>query len=267
MKTRNLLYLLCLLLLASCDMDKTIDIKLPPNDPQLVVECYLERGKPMHATVLETSGYFDAPVPPLVPDAEVYITHNGDRIKLEYNPTFDEKNNKGYTHVSNRIMLGSPGDIYSIEVIDGKGRKVTGYTTILPEVPIDSVTWRLNDRDEALLLSYFQDNPNSTDYYRYMIHRDSVGQGSNREYTRSDELNSGKQMVLTSTSNYEKGDTLIISLFHIEKKYYDFLRSADAAEDANGNPFAQPSRISSTVEGGIGVFTNLVYDRKTVIIH
>ncbi|MCC9166937.1 DUF4249 domain-containing protein [Pontibacter sp. XAAS-A31] len=247
-------------------MDKTIDIDLPPHTPQLVVECYLEQGKPFRATVLETSSYFDAPTPPLVPDAEVHISYNGQRVKLQYNPTFNEKQSKGFTHSSNKIMRGQPGDVYSIEVTDGKGRKVTGYTTVLPKVPIDSVKWQFNENDKALLLTYFKDNPNTANYYRYMTHRDSVRNGSNREFTLTDNLNNGKQIVIGSNYNYESGDTVVVSLFHLEKKYYDFLRSADDAEDANGNPFAQPSRVISTVEGGIGVFTNLVYDRRTVII-
>lgn len=90
MKLKRFLYALLLPLLAllsACDMEKDIEVDLPDHAPQLVVECYLEPGKPLRATVLESSGYFDEPVPPLVPDARVYITHNGQRVELEYKPT------------------------------------------------------------------------------------------------------------------------------------------------------------------------------------
>lgn len=268
MKTRYFIYLLLplLTLLYACDLEKDIDVELPNHEPKLVVECYLEPGKLIRASILESSGYFDEPVPPLVPDAEVYITHNGKRIKLKYKPTFMKNSGRFYTHTSDVYMKGKPGDIYELEVTDGKGRKVTGFTTIMPKVPIDEITWKFNDKDKAYLLTSYYDNPNTANYYRYMTHADSLSGGSNRDFTTSDELTNGKRTSYGSAYDYEEGDTLIVTLFHIEKQYYQFLSSVNDAKDANGNPFAQPSKIKSSVYGGLGIFTNLAYDRKKVII-
>ena len=57
------------------------------------------------------------------------------------------------------------------------------------------------------------------------------------------------------------------TLFRINSEYYSFQQSVREAARANGNPFAQPARSHSTVEGGIGVFTVLVPDRETVILN
>jgi hypothetical protein len=38
------------------------------------------------------------------------------------------------------------------------------------------------------------------------------------------------------------------------------------ARSANGNPFAQPVTIKSTVTGGFGVFTHLNYQTRELII-
>jgi hypothetical protein len=255
-----------LLLFYACDMDKTVEVDLPAHDPQLVVEGYLEPGRPYRLAVQESAGYFDAPTPPLVPDAVVYITHNGRRVELEYKPRLDERTGFIYTHSSQEIMDGKPGDIYGLEVTDSKGRKVTAFTTILPAVPIDTIEWRFNEDDEALLLTSFQDDGSTKNYYRYLTTRDSLNSGSSRDFTSSDDLTNGKRVTFGSGYNYDPGDTLIITLYHIEKQYYDFLESTESAKEANGNPFAQPSQIKSTVQGGIGVFTNLAYDRKTVVI-
>ena len=68
---------------------------------------------------------------------------------------------------------------------------------------------------------------------------------------------------------FSEGDTVINTLFHIEKAYADFLESVDAAIGANGNPFGQPSTIISNLEGdagAIGIFTGLSYDRVVTII-
>ncbi|WP_242927432.1 DUF4249 domain-containing protein [Pontibacter vulgaris] len=269
MKLNYKLYLLLLpflFFLVSCDLEKDIEVELPYHEPQLVVECYLEPGKPLRATILESSAYFDDPQPPLVPDAEVFISHNGRRTKLSFKPFFDREARKLYTHQHAELVTGKPGDIYSIEVIDGKGRKATGFTTILPTVPIDTVEWKFNDNEKAYLLTTFQDDANSRNFYRYMVHRDSLNTDSDRDFITDDDLTNGKRTSYGSAYDYEKGDTLIITFFHIEKPYYDFLQSTSDAKNANGNPFSQPSKIKSTVQGGFGVFTNLAYDRKVVVI-
>ncbi|NDK56710.1 DUF4249 domain-containing protein [Pontibacter fetidus] len=266
MKRILYLYLLPLALMFGCNMEKDIEILLPEHEPQLVVECYLEQGKRLQATVFETSSYFDAPTPPLVPDAEVYITFRGKRIKLKYEPTTSASGKRFITHTSTTRMYGTPGEVFGIEVIDGKGRKVTGFTTILPKVPITKVEWKFNEKDKAYVLTSFQDDANATNFYRYMTHRGKFDKGSSRDFAATDELNNGKTTSYGSAYDYVEGDTLTLTLYHIEKQYYDFLQSTDDAKNANGNPFAQPAKVKSSVQGGIGIFTNLVYDRDTVYI-
>lgn len=266
MKYYLYLYLLPLTLLVSCNMEKDIEIVLPEHEPQLVVECYLEEGRRFQATVLETSSYFDSPNPPLVPDAEVYITYRGKRVKLTYAPTINPRNLRYITHSANTKMYGKPGEVFGIEVTDGKGRKVTGFTTILPKVPIDKVEWEFNEKDKAYVLTTFQDDAAQQNYYRYITHRGSLLKGSSRDFAATDELTNGKQTVYGSGYDYKEGDTLMLSLYNIEKQYYDFIKSTDDAKNANGNPFAQPASVKSSVQGGIGIFTNLVFDRDTVII-
>lgn len=269
MKLKPFIYLFLpfILLLSSCDLEKDIDVKLPEHQPQLVVECYLQPGKPFRMTVMESSGYFDAPQAPFVPDAEVYITHNGRRIKLTYKPMVSKTTNLFHTHSSTEIMKGKAGDIFGLEVTDRKGRKVTGFTTILPVVPIQEVEWKFNEKGKAYLLTTFQDNGEAQNFYRYVTHRDSLHSDPERSFVATDNLTNGKRTSYGSAYDYEKGDTLIVSLYHIEKQYYDFINSTDDAKNANGNPFAQPSRIKSSVQGGIGIFTNLAFDRKRIVIH
>lgn len=255
-----------LFLLASCNLEQEVDIKLPPHESQLVVECYLSPGKPLRAVVLESVSYFNEPELPLVPGAEVFLRYKDKTVKLAFSPFQDKATGKYYTHRSSQVLRVSPGDTVTLEVSDNKGRRVTGSTTILQRVPIESVEWKFNDKDKAYLLTSFQDDPDEENFYRYMTHRDSLSRGTQRDFVSSDQLTNGKRVSYGSGYDYEKGDTLIVSLFHIEKQYYDFLSSVSDAKNANGNPFAQPSRVVSSVEGGIGIFTNLAYVRKRVTI-
>ncbi|WP_299824024.1 DUF4249 domain-containing protein [uncultured Pontibacter sp.] len=260
-------FIVPLLLLTACDLEKDIEVALPAHTSQLVVECYLQPGKTYKLTVTESVSYFDAPQSPFVTDAEVYITHNGRRIKLNYQPHTYQSAGKYYTHTSTEVMRGKPGDIYGLEVTDGKGRKVTGFTKVLPVVPIEEVEWKFNEKEKAYLLTTYQDDPNVANYYRFVTHIDSVGTKPDRDFTTSDNLTNGKRTSIGSAYDYARNDTIIVSLYHIEKQYYDFLNSVDDAQDANGNPFGQPSRIKSSVQGGFGIFTNLAYQRKTVVLH
>ena len=255
-----------LLLLTACDLEKEIEVVLPEHTPQLVVECYLQQGKTYKVSVTESSSYFDAPQPPFVPDAQVFITHNGRRIKLGYKPSMSQTSKKYFTHTSTEVMNGKPGDIYGLEVTDSKGRKVTGFTTILPVVPIEEVEWKFNDKGKAYLLTSFQDDAGTSNYYRYVTHIDSLNTKPDRDFTLNDNLTNGKRTSLGSAYDYDRNSTIIVSLYHIEKKYYDYLNSVEDAKSANGNPFAQPSKIRSSVQGGIGIFTNLAFQRKTVVL-
>ncbi|WP_347158537.1 DUF4249 domain-containing protein [Pontibacter chitinilyticus] len=269
MKAKRYLLLALLPLLAllySCDMQQDVEVDLPSYTPQLVVECYLEPGKPMRMTVLESSSYFEAPQPGIVADAKVHIMHQGHTSELLYKPTYDEQTGRLYTHVSSDIMEGKPGDVYYLEVTDDLGRKVTGTTTILPQVPIDTIEWNFNDKDEAYLYTSFQDNAVTEDYYRYFVHQDSLHTDPKQISLVSDKLTNGNRTVFNSAYNYGWGDVLIVTLFHVEKQYYDYLLSTSNARNANGNPFAQPAQIKSSVQGGIGIFTNLAFDRKVVIV-
>ncbi|HSI90549.1 MAG TPA: hypothetical protein VK927_05495, partial [Adhaeribacter sp.] len=158
----------------ACDMEKEVDLNLPDFKSEMVVECYLEPGKPYQMTVTESSSYFDRPEPILVPDAAVTITHNGQAHNLQYNPTFDRETGKFYTHTLDKIVTGAPGETYSLDVKDSRGRHVTGFTQFLPLVPIDTIEYRTNDQNKVRLTTRFRDRPEPGNAYRYTIHTDSL---------------------------------------------------------------------------------------------
>ncbi|MBK7409342.1 MAG: DUF4249 family protein [Saprospirales bacterium] len=50
---------LALLLFSACNLEKEIELNLPLYDSQLVVECYLEPGKPFNLLLSRSAGFFD----------------------------------------------------------------------------------------------------------------------------------------------------------------------------------------------------------------
>jgi hypothetical protein len=264
--TWTCLVLLLPLLLGSCSLQKDVEVELPPFQSDLVVECYLEPGQPYRLTVFQSTSFFDRVEPILATNVVVTITHQGQAENLVFNPTLDPKTGKLYTHTSPRTVTGQPGDEYILRVRDTRGREMTGSTTLLRPVPIDTIEWTFNDRNNAYLLVKFKDDPGIPNFYRFMVHRDSLRASPDINFTATDQVSDNNQMILGTSFRYQDQDTVIVTLFNLEEAHYQFINSARDAENANGNPFAQPSRIRSSLTGGIGIFTNLAYDRQKVII-
>lgn len=261
-----LLLLLLPVFLPGCSLQKDVTLDLPPFESQLVVECYLEPGKPYRLTVFQSTSFFDRPEPVLATNVIVTIAHKERIDTLAFNLTFDQDTGKLYTHTSEKLTTGVPGDVYTLTITDSRGQQVTGTTTLLRPVPIDTLEWHFNERNNAYVLAKFQDEPNTRNFYRLMIQKDSLPSRPVMNFTLSDQLNEGQQLTFGTSYRFRHRDTLFVSLYHLEEQYYDFLSSVGNAQNANGNPFAQPARVKSSLTGGIGVFTNLSYVRKVAII-
>ena len=77
---KSILYIFLLTAsIMACNLEKQIDLDIPEAPKELVIECYLEPGKPLLALVLETQDFFDTLGTdlPIVTDATVVISHNG----------------------------------------------------------------------------------------------------------------------------------------------------------------------------------------------
>ncbi|AKQ46049.1 hypothetical protein TH63_11005 [Rufibacter radiotolerans] len=268
----KVLFLLLMGTVSSCDMEQEIEVKLPVLPAQMVVECYLENGQPMRLALSESAGYFDQPQAVRVAGATVTITKNNEPpVMLRDTLWVDEANQKVYTHHNRRIVTAVPGDVFTLLITDLKGRRLTGKTTVLAPVPFDSIGYKFNDKPdqskEAYLLVRWKDDGATKDFYRLLAHKkDSTGVDSQLDAELNDRLRNGMKITYTTTYWFEPNDTLTIKLFHVEEPYYNFISSVEDARRANGNPFAQPVTIKSTVAGGFGVFTHLNYQARQIIL-
>lgn len=256
---------------AGCGLQKDIDVELPAYPAQLVVEAYLENGDVPRITVTESVEYLAAPTPQVPTDVTATLTlPDGRREALKFAPGVDRRTGKAYTHIGLRSLAARPGQTFGLELTDTKGRRVTGAAIVPALVPIDTVEWVFNDKPEderrAYVLARFHDPETPLDYYRFQIHRRRVNRDPEVEYTIEDRLNNGTEYTLGTGYDFKRDDTLVVSLYHLDRPYFQFLQSVQDARNANGNPFGQPSAIKSTIEGGVGVFTVLSYQRRTVIV-
>lgn len=259
LRTFIALLAIIVVLLTACEKEITID--LPPIEKELVVECYLTPGYPYVLSLSETVSYFDLIDLPVIEDALVIISHNGMSDTLQYLDTIG-------VYFSNRIVI--PGDTgnYSLEVIDVAGnRTATASAKMLPIIPIDTVIYIKNDSAEASVLTYFTDNPITSNYYKYYVaHLGDSAPDSLLSRSFSDIVFSGQTTVTGTGYDYPLSSDVLVRLYNISREYYDFLETSERASFAASGSFARPARIISNIDGGIGIFTVLSYDERRIKI-
>ena len=281
-----------IILTSACgNLEKTIDLELPEYESELVVECYLEPGKRYKMTLTESIGYFEGINRiPWVKNANITIMHQGEEIKLRppkladniFFPNsvvgplppdnnvvvVDTLHQKIYNYIATQIVPENYDSEFILNVTDSFGRTVTASTQILKKPVINEVEQYFRDKDTSayLLIHFFDVNAGKDNYYRRVIHKDSLDGPPQTAFAFSDGFGDGDEIITGTGYDFKPNDTAFVAVYHIEKAYYEFLESSGDAANANGNPFAQPSLILSNIEGGTGIFTGLSYDRQKIII-
>ncbi len=265
------------LLLTSCNLEKEVEIQLPSHNSVPVVECYLEPGKPFTLLLTRTSSYF-TPFPQdeleflssiLEDSAQVIISTNGIEYELENTLGINPLTSKVFNYYNPTPVPHDAEYEFALSIRLKNGQTIYSQTRLLPPVPIDSIVVQFNADSLARVLTYFTDPDTAGNYYRRMLHLSSIDSLPLQDFVSTDQFLDNNIGIFGTTYQFEVGDTLINTLFHIEKAYADFLQSIEEATHANGNPFSQPSTIISNLQGdarAIGIFTGLSYDRVITII-
>lgn len=260
--------ILFLTVLVACgDFQKAIEVPLPAHTSRLVAECYLEDGKNYQMLLTESTSYFAGATLPNVPNALVTISHKNITDTLKYSLANLDTLQKFYNYKGTKIAQLDTINEYTFYAKDAKGHELKSKAKFKSIVKVDSVDWNFSTKDnKAYLLIRFKDNPKQDNYYRVIVQKSNLTSKPITDATLSDRFFSGQQGAMITGYNYEEKDTLFVSLYHIDKEFFQFLDTSRDAARANGNPFALPSGVISNVEGGTGIFTAVSVDRKRVII-
>lgn len=277
-KLNYIILSLFLIFTIGCDLEKEINIDLPDYENQLVLECYLEPGQKFALSLSKSAAYFDS-----LPDldasfldkvfekgAQVTIAHNGKTHVLEERIVFNPFTQKVFNYYSNDAVPADYGQSFELKIVTKDGKTIEASTKILPVVPLDSIVVEFAEQDTmARVLAYLTDPSGQENFYRRMLHDVSLDSLPEQDFVLDDRIVDNGVLAFGTGFNYAVGDTVINTIFHLDKPYYDFLESVFNARDSNGNPFGQPSPIISNLRGtanAIGIFTGLSYDRKVTII-
>jgi hypothetical protein len=263
------------------NLEKEINLDLPDYEPQYVVECYLEPGQPFSLLLTKSTPYFQ-PFPDdllnfveaiLVDSAQVTISHDGVDYVLDNAPTINPSTLKLYNYTNSELVPLEFDHDFTLKITTPDGQLLTAKTRLLPVVPIDSVVVEFDEKRDTLArcLTYLTDDPNTVDYYRRMIHQNSLLDSiPQQDFTTNDDYVDDRTLVFGTGYDFKEGDTIYNTIFHIDRAYFDFWNSTFNAINSNGNPFGQPSSIISNIHSddgrAIGIFTGLTYDRVMTVV-
>jgi hypothetical protein len=277
---KKLTFILAILVscLSACNLEKEVKVDLPPFKSMLVAECYIFPNQPVELSLTQTQDYFtqrsDTAILKdlFVNDATVKIIYRGKTYPLAFNPFPNITEFKYFNYRMPDSIPYNEGEPIYLEVTDKKGRSITAQTTWLKKPVIDSVMYSFPTPTDSFtfLVVQFKDNAATKDYYRFKVKKLNADTGTriNRvvvDYQTDDAVFNGKGTFGTGR-NFRRSDTAEVELFHIPFEYYRFLTTTQQAQSSNGNPFAEPAIIESNITNGIGIFTALPKDKKTVII-
>jgi hypothetical protein len=279
---RLLYFLGFLVLLVACNLEQEIELDLPEYEEKVIVEAYLEAGKPYRLLLTRSSSYF-SPFPInleetfnqlLLNDASVFITHNGNTVQLNNLPGLDPETNKIFNYVAGQIAIFDTINPYDLRIVLANGETIESRTTFLPVIPIDSVVYKFQEtgleNDSARVLTYFNDQIDRDNFFRRTLYKYKNGDLEEQQDFVTDDRIIEEVIVFGTGYDFALGDTLINRIYNIDEAYYRFLSSLQLAVDANGNPFGQPSPIipgiSSNGDNAIGIFTTLNFAETVTII-
>ncbi len=278
-KKFNYIYLFAVLaVLVSCDLNQEIEIELPEYTPQITVECYVQNGKPFNLLLTKSVGYFDPLVLDpqeyleqiLVNDAQVSVVVENETYELVNGAFLDPTSFTLNNYASSELVNFDPGTDLALEVKLADGTVLSANTSIVEPLEIDSISIEFNEvqTDMARCLIFGDDNDPEVNYVRRMLHDGSLD-SLVIDFVATDEFTEGDRFVFGSDYSFERGDTVINTLIHINKEYYDFYQSVQGAAFVNGNPFGQPGQLISNIEGEgnpIGIFTSISVDTTFTIV-
>lgn len=272
-----------ILFLTSCERDITVD--LPQPESKIVVEGYIEAGKPAYVLISKSTGYF-APfdsaslINSAVKNAVVIISDGTITDTL-----IQLSSQYGYLYISAKIT-GEEGRAYNLRIITQEGQELVVSTFVHPAVTLDSVWFKTVDNNDSLgfAWAHLTDPDTLGNSYRWFAKRlgkdkdfiAPIGSAFEDKFINGKSFDFGynRGSIPNSTAAddnndergfFKTGDTIVIKFTSIGRESFEFWRSAEAQYANNGNPFAAITYLKSNITGGIGIFEGYSLSYDTII--
>ena len=264
---QQLLLLFFSFLVFSCEMKQDVELDLPAVEQEIIVECYLEPGGEYRALVTKSLDFFESTQLEGVDTAQITISSGDEEITLWNLRQADTLYNKVFNYWHSDTVKYQEGKEYRISISFNGKTKVSGKTRFLPKANIKDISFSFDtDTTAAAQIKIEDNNPDQDNYYRVVIRGTNPKNAPTYDEIWTDETAQNGILTVKTPAVFMAGWGPAVNIFHIDEKYYHFLKSVQQARDANYNPFMQPSTIQSTLDGATGVFTALSLSTDTVVV-
>jgi len=256
------------LLLVGCL--KPIDVDVPADAGELVIEAYYNDADSAIARISRTVPYFAEATPQPIPDALVVL----EEIETGQSDTLRWRDSL-YVRTAGRVRPIT-GHTYRLRVYVGQER-IEASSRLPEKVPIDTLIWLERPPEGPLpagprVISIGQDPPNQQNAYRIRVWRNDTLQNRLFEWIYSDDRYiDGRLVFLELPFRVQAGDTLTVEQMCIPVevvRFYDQLvRNAFGGSGGFSPP---PDNAYSNFTGGRrrvwGYFFAYASDKKGIRI-
>ncbi len=250
---RKLLFLLIILNLYSCE--DVIEVDAPAEDPRLIFDAVLrvnpDSPNENRIHISTTNSFFGSVNPSLLDRIQLQSELGG--FPLFYAPDPDVFGDyiPGADNVPNyeNLLLDSEFDTESrmfltFEYNEELYLAIATYTKVPELTSVSQGTGNLLDEDDTEIIVSFTDPEDEENYY-------AVGFGNGEYVVLEDKFFNGQEFNFSyfSSQDLEPNDELLVTLWGIEKPFYDYMRQLiDQSENGDNLFFQSPV---STVRGNI----------------
>ena len=237
-----------------------IDVMIPEGPRNIVVEGYVTPGYPTELTLTESNTLNDDLVLLAIWNAQVKInTDTGAMIAR--NILYNKSDRQIVVNYSCRdtVRQGSHSFL-NLNITTKDGRSVQASTKIVSSVKIEKV--ELNDDN---IVVHHNLPADTSKYFKLSIAGYKEGDPVLTKTVLYDQNNSNSTSCVMPLSKYKnEADSIVVTLYHIQKEYYDYLHSVENASSAFFDPLLNPETIKSNINGGIGIFTYYTLDKFSI---
>ncbi len=264
-KPSTILFLVLLSLgIAACK--KVINVDLKNSNSQLVIEGEVTNGPGPYHVYLSRSVNFSASndYPP-VSGAMVKVLDSASGLNLVM------REQAPGDYVANGFT-GTPTHTYTLDVIVD-GQDYRAQSTMPKVVLLDSVTFienvDLNAKSDINAVVNFQDPPGLSNYYQFI--ETLNGRQIPNILIFDDRLSDGRYIsvpLFNDTAYLQKGDTLQMSMYCVDKNVYNYLYSLISVTGNNSFQSATPANpVSNISNGALGYFSAHTISKKQLTVY
>jgi len=243
---QTVIIFLALLAFSSCEEKMELN---PENaEEKIVVEAlFADNAMASYLRITKSKGVYESVIDhPKVTDAIVKMIDKTDGTIINYT----HEGGGSYKTTVNGIV----GHDYRLE-IDADGQHITGEQTMLAATPLNRIVSRATDEPNRFMLdTYFDDNPDTEDYYLYIMY--PADQTVEPRFSVASDLqyNTNTHALLIPDEVFNQGEQWFVFMFHIDRSNYNYLKvilRAMKSLNSGSHPFYGISlgNPTSTIQG------------------